>query len=215
MEFSEYINQLSGGRKISAVKLKILITLWESSQEFPKAWVTSDHLLEITGQKYFDRRARELRDEYGADIETTNDRSTHLWRLNSPTITEGNKRSYLTQRQKDELFIQHNYTCQVCGKRTDAGTRGLQADHKVPLIRGGTETIENWQSLCNECNVSKRRACQGCDLECQKCVWAYPEEVGMILPLPVPPELLDKLTYMSIHTREQLWEGLRKLVENQ
>ncbi|MFN9899172.1 MAG: HNH endonuclease, partial [bacterium] len=63
MEFSEYINQLSGGRKISAVKLKILITLWESSQEFPKAWVTSDHLLEITGQKYFDRRARELRDE--------------------------------------------------------------------------------------------------------------------------------------------------------
>jgi hypothetical protein len=215
MEFSEYINKLSGGKRISAVKLKILITLWESSPEFPKSWVTSDHLLEITGQKYFDRRARELRDEYGADIETTNDRSTHLWRLNSPTITEGNKRSYLTQRQKDELFVQHNYTCQVCGKRTGAGTRGLQADHKVPLIRGGKETIENWQSLCNECNVSKRRACQGCDLECQRCVWAYPEEVGMILPLPVPPDLLDKLTYMSIHARERLWDGLRKLLENQ
>lgn len=211
MEFSEYIKKLSGGKKISEVKLKILMILWESSPEFPKKWVTSDYLLEVTGQKYFDRRARELRDEFGADIETTNDKSTHLWRLNSPQITAGNKRSYLTQKQKDELFTSHKYRCQVCGKQSDPGTRGLQADHKIPLIRGGKETIENWQSLCNECNVSKRRACQGCDLECQKCIWAYPEKVGMILPLPVPPDLLDKLTYISIHQRDYLWSELRKM----
>lgn len=215
MEFSEYITQLTEKEKISAVKIKILETLWQSSPEFPKDWVASKYLLEITGQKYFDRRVRELRDQNGADIETKNNKSMHLYRLKSPKIAKGNKRSYLTEKQKKELFSQNNYTCQVCGKKTAPGTRGLQADHKVPLIRGGTETIENWQSLCNECNVSKRRACQGCDLECQKCVWACPEQVGMILPLPVPTELLDKLTYMSIHAREQLWDGLRKLVENQ
>ena len=215
MEFDDYINLLTKGGKISSVKSQILSTLWLSSGSFPREWVKSEDLLSITGQKYFDRRARELRDENGADIETINEKGTHYWRLKSPEITEGNKRSYLTQNQKKELFTLQDYRCQICGKKTPPGSRGLQADHKVPLMRGGTESIENWQSLCNDCNVSKRRSCQGCDLECRKCVWAYPEEVGMILPLPLPPDLLEKLTYLSIHQREHLWNELRRVFGTQ
>ena len=45
----------------------------------------------------------------------------------------------------DRLFKQANFCCQICGKIIKPGVKGLQADHKVPLIRRGSQTYENWQ----------------------------------------------------------------------
>jgi len=70
---------------------------------------------------------------------------------------------------------------------------GLQADHKIPLSRGGSHDLSNWQPLCNECNVGKRRACAECEEDCRVCSWAFPEVVGITTAVSIPTDLLRKL----------------------
>lgn len=178
---------------LSPVKIKILTALWNNGSSFPREWVSSSDLLALTNQKYFDRRTRELRDELGLNIETKHINGEHHYRLVSDEVTVSNPRLYLTEPQKRALFEAQNSTCQICGKVAEAGLRGLQADHKVPLIKGGTHAADNWQSICVECNVAKRRACQGCNDDCNTCVWAFPETSGMPLTLRLPREVFDRV----------------------
>lgn len=183
--FNKFINNI----KLSDVKALLLKKLWDSGTSFPRNWVPSSTLLDLSKQKYFDRRLRELRDAGGIDIETQYIDGEHCWRLSSATIRQQINRTYLTNSQKKKLFQDANSCCAVCGKITEAGVRGLQADHKIPLTKGGGEEISNWQALCNECNVAKRRMCQDCDLVCVKCSWAYPENTGKKLLLTLPTSL--------------------------
>jgi len=155
--FNEFIQ----GIKLSDVKQVLLKELWGKDDDFPKAWVKSSDLLTLTNQKYFDRRLRELRVAQGLDIESKQINGEHYWCLSSPTISQTNDRTYLTASQKSGLFERALFKCAVCREKVLPGIRGLQADHKVPLIRGGTNDLDNWQPLCNECNVAKRGVCKG------------------------------------------------------
>ena len=87
----------------------------------------------------------------------------------------------LTQSQKHKLFQDNGFTCVTCGVHIQPGVRGLQADHKVPLSRGGGNEIHNWQPMCNNCNVGKRRACEGCSLDCQSASITPPSLCGRVL----------------------------------
>lgn len=207
MTFDMY--RQSVGARLSEVKLTILRTLWDAGTTFPRNWVASSRLLELTNQKYFDRRTRELRDENGCDIETRHIGGEHQYRLVSPSVKVSNPRAYLSESEKAALFRTDKNTCQVCGKIVAPGVRGLQADHKIPLARNGSHARENWQSLCNECNVAKRRACQGCSIDCKTCQWAFPAQVGIPLTIRLDPSVFDELkTKMG---SEPLW--LSKLIE--
>lgn len=198
MKFKDYINALPS--KISKVKLEILEKLWhDDTQEFPKPWVSSEELLALTGQKYFDRRSRELRDQVGCDLETTYqaDFEGHAWRINSPNLAAPQDREYLSQNQKLKLFSDAKNTCAICGKIAEPGVRGLQADHKVPISRSGTNALENWQAVCHHCNIGKRRACDGCTIECATCSWAYPEIVGITTLVSINSDTLSKIKNYS------------------
>lgn len=209
MDFEAYLAQLPTPKPLSEVKLKILRRLWHQDMApFPKPWVSSSELLELTQQSYFDRRARELR-ELGCDIESHYHEAfkEHAWRLNSSQLSTPKHRDYLTKSQKQHLFEQHNFTCAICGQSATPGLRGLQADHKRPLSRGGTHEIQNWQPLCTHCNIGKRRACQGCELSCQDCPWAFPETIGIPLLIALSPVLISRIDRHSrqIHrTRDQI-----------
>jgi 5-methylcytosine-specific restriction endonuclease McrA len=196
MKINEYLESLPTKKKLSDVKLKILIRLWgDHRHEFPKPWVSSAELLELTGQKYFDRRTRELRDQLGCDLESAycKEFAGHGWRLASSNLTISQDREYLTPAQKIKLFENHDYRCVICGTQIPAGVRGLQADHKVPLSRGGGNDSTNWHPMCNNCNVGKRRACQGCTLNCATCSWAFPETVGIQIILNLREETLRRI----------------------
>lgn len=197
-DFNAFISHL----KLSEVKLKLIKKLWESGDQFPRNWVTSSSLLQLTNQKYFDRRLRELRDSGGLDLETKHINGEHCWRLNSATISQQINRTYLTNSQKKELFESTKYSCSVCKKISEAGVRGLQADHKVPLSRGGSESLSNWQPMCNECNVAKRRICQDCTLDCKLCSWAYPELTGRKIFLKLPNDLSSNPKINSLNDSE-------------
>jgi len=194
MKLDAYLQELG---KLSEVKTQILTELWnENPSEFPRGWVSSAKILELTNQKYFDRRIRELRDQDGCDIETGFMNGKSAYRLLSAEIKPGAKRAYLSEKQKKQLYHSQNYQCQICNKQLLANTSGSlapQADHKVPLSRNGSHEIDNWQTICVECNVGKRRACQGCEADCFVCPWAFPEKTGVLVNIAVPKELFNKL----------------------
>jgi 5-methylcytosine-specific restriction endonuclease McrA len=196
MTLNEYLDSL--GQPQSLVKNLILKTLWDAGEAFPKEWVRSSDLLSKTGQKYFDRRVRELRDQIGCDIVTEHHGGEHCYRLMSANLNNCNPRLYLSQSQKNALFSAANHTCCICGRQVAPGVRGLQADHKIPLSRSGGHDLSNWQAVCNECNVGKRRACEGCKLECSSCPWAFPEIVGSTVLVRLPQDLIALLANRGI-----------------
>ena len=54
------------------------------------------------------------------------------------------------------VLTRDNFRCVFCGKSpaTDLGTR-LHIDHIIPFSKGGKSTLENLQTLCEECNLGK------------------------------------------------------------
>ncbi len=205
-------------KRLSAAKLLVLRTLWNSSKSFPKNWVLSNQLYELTNQKYIDRRIRELRNERGCDIETGIHNGSHSYRLLSANLSEAFDRTYLTDAQKRQLFEAFEYRCAACARQFDTDGKGLQADHKVPLIRGGGSEIQNWQPLCIACNVAKRRSCMGCEVDCNQCAWAFPEHYGQTIPIQLTKEVGESLQRLArsrgTTPQELIIEAISDLTKN-
>jgi len=55
-----------------------------------------------------------------------------------------------------KVLNRDNFKCVFCGKSpaTDFGTK-LHIDHIIPFSKGGKSTLENLQTLCEECNLGK------------------------------------------------------------
>ncbi|MGQ9848270.1 MAG: HNH endonuclease [Bacteroidales bacterium] len=64
-----------------------------------------------------------------------------------------------SQEIKEAIFKKDNYKCVVCGKGIKDGIE-IHADHKIPLDKGGTNTIDNGQTLCSEHNFLKKNYSQ-------------------------------------------------------
>jgi 5-methylcytosine-specific restriction endonuclease McrA len=60
---------------------------------------------------------------------------------------------------KEAVFKRDGYRCVVCGRGRGNGLE-IHADHKIPLDKGGTNTIDNGQTLCSEHNFLKKNYSQ-------------------------------------------------------
>jgi len=60
---------------------------------------------------------------------------------------------------KEEIFRKDNYQCVVCGRGRKDGIE-LCADHIKPKDLGGSNTVENGQTLCTEHNLLKKNYSQ-------------------------------------------------------
>lgn len=60
---------------------------------------------------------------------------------------------------KEAIFERDNHRCVVCGRGHEDGVT-LAADHIKPKDKGGTNTIDNGQTLCYEHNLLKRNYSQ-------------------------------------------------------
>lgn len=56
---------------------------------------------------------------------------------------------------KRAIFERDGYKCVVCGKGRKEGVE-IHADHIIPLSAGGTNTVENGQTLCSQHNLLKK-----------------------------------------------------------
>lgn len=90
------------------------------------------------------------------------------------------------------VLEKYDYKCPVCGRREPEVK--FDQDHKVPRSRGGSNDLDNWQPLCFECNNIKSTACRGCDLDCQKCSWAFPERYA---PLKISSENIQSIRKLA------------------
>lgn len=61
------------------------------------------------------------------------------------------KGPYFTLREWDILVAKLKGKCGYCGQR-----KPLTVDHKIPLSRGGGNTIDNIMPACLSCNTRKR-----------------------------------------------------------
>lgn len=96
------------------------------------------------------------------------------------------------------ILAASDHRCAHCGQQEP--NVKLSPDHRVPRSRGGSNDTSNWQPLCEQCNIQKSSACQGCDLNCMTCPWAYPETYK--------PVVLDD------QNREQIRRGAEKAAQN-
>ena len=78
---------------------------------------------------------------------------------NKPTNSK-RRRTRVPKGMRHEVFKRDNYTCCECGARkTDGAT--LHIDHKIPVSKGGTDELDNLQTLCSDCNLNKSDVIQG------------------------------------------------------
>lgn len=74
----------------------------------------------------------------------------------SDTAPPTNGRSPLSPRLRMDVFIRDRFTCRLCGAvGGPSSSVQLEADHVVPVARGGTNDPENLQTLCKPCNQGK------------------------------------------------------------
>ena len=73
----------------------------------------------------------------------------------------------------ERIKAKADFRCSHCGQQEPDVK--LSPDHRQPRARGGSNDEENWQPLCEQCNNLKSSACQGCNMNCMTCSWAYPE----------------------------------------
>lgn len=76
---------------------------------------------------------------------------------NKPTQTR--KRTHIPRGLRHEVFKRDNYTCCECGAKKSDGVT-LHVDHKIPVSKGGTDELDNLQTLCSDCNLNKSNIIQ-------------------------------------------------------
>ncbi len=63
-------------------------------------------------------------------------------------------RSGLSLSLRFDIFRRDEYRCQICGFSTADGAK-LEVDHKVPVVKGGSDETSNLWILCFRCNRGK------------------------------------------------------------
>lgn len=59
----------------------------------------------------------------------------------------------------------------------------IEYDHRIPLFKGGSNDITNYQIISKLANKEKNKICNGCMVDdCENCALAFPEKTLIILP---------------------------------
>ena len=69
------------------------------------------------------------------------------------------QRTHIPRGLRHEVFKRDNYTCQECGATKKDGAK-LHIDHIIPVSQGGTDELDNLQTLCDKCNLNKSNLIQ-------------------------------------------------------
>lgn len=69
------------------------------------------------------------------------------------------KRTHIPKGMRHEVFKRDNYTCVECGAKKEDGAT-LHVDHIIPVSKGGSDELDNLQTLCFDCNLNKSNIIQ-------------------------------------------------------
>lgn len=195
----------------------ILEALWPEGHGIPGPHLTEDDLREaidaLRGASgkgpYKDvfRRVRELQGDEGF---TSIDKEGVRYQLTSLTVgTKREPRAKPPAALWRKIKQDADHRCTHCGLQEPDVK--LSPDHRVPRDRGGSNDDSNWQPLCEQCNNLKSSACQGCQLNCYVCPWAYPETYKPITIADDNRVLIQRAAEkVSVHQSELVNKILRE-----
>ena len=82
------------------------------------------------------------------------ERDHREWRRRA--ARETNIRNPLSREMRLTVFTRDGFRCRSCGYQAhDSRGRRLHVDHIVPVALGGTNNLDNLQTLCDLCNIKK------------------------------------------------------------
>jgi hypothetical protein len=152
------------------------------------------------------RRLRELQGEEGITGIGKEGRTYQL--INLSLSDKRIPRIKLSDLDWQQILENYQHLCPVCS-RSEPEVR-FQQDHKIPRTRGGGNELTNWQPLCDECNNFKSTSCRGCQLECEKCSWAFPDRFA---PLRLSSDRISRLRQLAANTQSDPHELLNHIVD--
>ncbi len=169
----------------------VLELLWPKGHGIPGPIVSESEIRQAIdnsrGKPYYDpfRRVRELQGEEGfLGIH----KSGNKYQLVDLTVGEKKiPRVHLSTNDWNIVLNKYNNVCVACG--CSQNEDGFQQDHKIPRDRGGSDELDNWQPLCDACNIMKSTACRACKEDCTQCCWAFPEKYK---PLKIAGETISR-----------------------
>lgn len=66
------------------------------------------------------------------------------------------KRKNFSKAFRTKIFERDNYECQICFKNLIENKYIRVIDHKIPLSKGGSNSITNLWLLCDDCDKRKK-----------------------------------------------------------
>ncbi len=200
----------------------ILETLWPPGHDLPGPIVSMKDLRSVINKyrreqgkagSYGDlaRRIRELQGEEGVIgiVKRGGSSYTNYQLVSTDLAPKRDPRTGLVQDEWQNLQDRYGNRCAVCGRSIDEVKR-FEPDHKIPRLRGGGDRIENLQPLCNECNNFKSTACRGCQLECLKCPWAFPEKYA---PINLSSSNIEKIREAAKQQKKSASDLMNEIIE--
>ena len=73
-----------------------------------------------------------------------------------PKVDPPARRATLSERRRFLVFQRDSYTCRIC----KASGVKLEVDHIKPYSQGGSNDMDNLQTLCRPCNLGKGKSLQ-------------------------------------------------------
>jgi 5-methylcytosine-specific restriction endonuclease McrA len=73
----------------------------------------------------------------------------------------------ISPRLRLQVLKRDNYTCRICRKQSNR----LQADHIIPIEKGGLAGLQNLRTVCYECHI-ERHGWDYIERETTRVVWS-------------------------------------------
>jgi 5-methylcytosine-specific restriction endonuclease McrA len=129
----------------------------ERLSEYKKSWAANNSQRVASLKRgYYERNRQEVisRSKKWAEENTEKVKVAKVNNRRRRRAAKNASKGHFTVEEFDALCAAYGYACLSCG----ATDRVLEADHVVPLTKGGSDEISNIQPLCGECNRRKSTA---------------------------------------------------------
>jgi hypothetical protein len=141
--------------------LHILVDLWEQTLEkegrTPQKKDLKTYAMPVSGDtvtRRFGSWNKALRRAHDSVQSQTTEEDRPLETPSSEISKPLKKSGSISLRKRFFVMKRDSFACARCGA-SGTGVR-LEVDHRTPRAKGGSDSIDNLQTLCFECNRGKR-----------------------------------------------------------